>query len=459
MTHRFRQLLMIVLASLVLAGCTSAGKRPDLARLYEAQALDPAQPPVILIHGLMGSTLVERDTGKEYWPGSLGTLAFSEYRELARVREVEARGGGLVPGDLFYGVARVDYYEALIDALERVGRFQRGTPGVPVHGDDDRRRYYVLLYDWRKENIHAVRQLHELVEQIRRDYDDPDLAVDILAHSNGGLIANYYLRYGTADVLDQAEFTPLDEGGKRIRRMVLLGTPAMGSVVSLERLQQGVKIALRTVPVEVLVTFATPFETLPHPDAGVIYTADGKPLDFDIYDADAWRVRRWGIFSPEVEARVLAAAPDHETGALQMAELQAYFVRHLARAKRLQLALGQPAPPTGTEVSVLGGDCTLTPGRAVLDRDPRNPRSERLVIRPGEVRHKVAGVDYERLLMVPGDGLVTRESQLGRGQFEGVGAGIEAFPAASSFFLCERHDQLSVNPYVQNNLLHFLLAP
>src|SRR5690606_33098880 len=144
------------------------------------------QPPVILIHGLMGSTLVERDTGKEYWPGGLGTLAFSEYRELARVREVEARGGGLVPGDLFYGVARTDYYEALIDTLERVGRFKRAEPGQPVHDAGDRRRYCVLLYDWRKENLVAVRQLHAMIEQIRRDYGDPDLPVDILAHSNGG---------------------------------------------------------------------------------------------------------------------------------------------------------------------------------------------------------------------------------------------------------------------------------
>ena len=94
--------------------------------------------------------------------------------------------------------------------------------------------------------------------------------------------------------------------------------------------------------------------------------------------------------------------------------------------------------------------------RAVLDR---TVAGERLVIRPDEVQARVDGVDYERLLMVPGDGLVTRESQLGRGQFDGVGAGIEAFSAASSFFLCERHDQLSVNPYFQNNLLNFLLAP
>lgn len=450
-----RRPLLLLFASLLLAGCAGAPVRPDLARLYEDEARNPAQPPVILIHGLMGSTLVERDTGKEYWPGGLGALAFSDYRELARVREVEARGGGLVPGDLFYGVARTDYYEALIDALERVGRFRRAEPGEPVQGPDDRRRYYVLLYDWRKENIHAVRQLHALIEQIRLDYGDPNLAVDLLAHSNGGLIANYYLRYGPQDVLDRSEFTPWDEGAHRIRRMVLLGTPNLGSVISLERLQKGVKIAFRTVPVEVLVTFATPFETLPHPDLKLIYGPDGEPVDLDIYDPDTWRSRRWGIFSPEVEQRVLAAAPDHETGALQLAELHSYFVRHLDRAEALQLALSEPIHSHGVEVAVFGGDCTLTPGRAVLDR---TEAGERLVVRPEEVQARVEGVDYERLLLQPGDGLVTRDSQLGRGRVPGMGAAYDTFPFAQSFFLCEQHDQLSVNPYFQNNLLYFLLA-
>lgn len=450
-----RRLPWLLLASLVLAGCTAAPARPDLARLYEAEAHNPAQPPVILIHGLMGSTLVDADTGKEYWPGGVGTLAFSEYRELARVRAVEESGGGLVPGDLFYGVARVDYYGALVEALERVGRFRRAQPGQPVTGDDDRRRYYVLLYDWRRENIHAVRQLHAMIEQIRKDYGDPDLAVDLLAHSNGGLIANYYLRYGPANVLDEREFVTWDQGPHRIRRMVLLGTPNLGSVISLERLQKGVKMAFRTVPVEVLATMATPFETLPHPDQQVIFGTDGKPVALDIYQPDTWRVRRWGVFSPEVEQRVMAAAPDEETGALQMAELQSYFVRHLDRARLLHRALGQPIHSGGVEVAVFGGDCTLTPGRAVLERDERG---ERLVVRPEDLRQRVPGVDYERLLLLPGDGLVTRESQLGRGLVEGVGAGNDTFPFAQSFFLCERHDQLSVNPYFQNNLLHFLLA-
>ncbi len=452
MTRSVRLLAMICLAALL--GACGTPTRPDLVRLYEDDAHYAGQPPVIVIHGLMGSTLVERGSGKEFWPGSIGTMAFSNYRDLVRMKAVEDSGGGLVPGDLFFGVGRVDYYKALTDSLEKVGRFKLGTPGEPV-GADDRRRYYVLLYDWRKENIEAVYQLHALIEQIRRDYADPDLAVDILAHSNGGLIASYYLRYGPNDVLEQAQFTPWDEGAHRMRRMVMLGTPTLGAVTSLERLQHGFKIGLRTVPVEVLATFATPFEALPHPDAQVVFSPEGLPLAFDFYDPLTWRSRSWSVYSPEVSARVIASASDRATGEAQLDDLQALFEHHLLRAKRFQLALSAPVRANGVEVAAFGGDCTLTPARAVLDRDKNG---ERLVIRPSELSHRVSGVDYERLMLQPGDGLVTRDSQLGRGLDVAPGLPGGTFPLVQSFFLCEQHDQLSVNPYFQNNLLNFLLA-
>jgi pimeloyl-ACP methyl ester carboxylesterase len=447
--------LALALVLVLLSSCGSAPARPDLARLYETQADNYHQPPVILIHGLMGSTLVDK-AGREYWPGGIGTLAFSEYRELARLEAAEESVGGLRPGDLFYGVGRTDYYRGLVDTLEKVGRFKRGTPGESVRDDHDRRRYYVLLYDWRKENLVAVRRLHALIDRIREDYGDPEMPVDIVAHSNGGLIANYYLRYGPKDVMSDGDYRPWEHGAHRIRRMVLLGTPSLGAVTSLERLQRGFKVALRTVPVEVLTTFATPFESLPHPAAKVVLTPDGKPVDFDYWDADAWRVRRWSVFSKEVEERVLADAPDRETGALEMAELQAHFVRHLGRAKRFQEALGVPVRGNGVEVAVFGGDCAPTPGRAILDTGPDG--QQRLVVRPEEVHAKVDGVDYERLLLLPGDGLVTRDSMVGRDLPEAAGRSNSVFPGAQSFFLCERHDQLSVNPYFQNNLLNFLLA-
>jgi hypothetical protein len=60
----------LLLLALVLLASACSPTRPDLTRLYQNADDDPAQPPVIVIHGLAGSTLVDADTGKQFWPGS-----------------------------------------------------------------------------------------------------------------------------------------------------------------------------------------------------------------------------------------------------------------------------------------------------------------------------------------------------------------------------------------------------
>jgi pimeloyl-ACP methyl ester carboxylesterase len=443
--------------SLLLSACATSEPRPDLARLYSGASNNQSQPPVIIIHGLMGSTLVDAQSGAEVWPGSLRSLAFSDYRGLARMEAEEKEGRGLKPGDLFYGVGGVDFYSGLIDTLERIGRFHRGVPGEPI-GSGDRRHYYVLLYDWRRDNVEAVRALHQLIDQIRIDYADPTLRVDIIAHSNGGLITNYYLRYGPNDVLDWESPAQWHEASTRIRRVVLLGTPNLGSVTSVKRLFQGFRIALRTVPVEVLTTFSTPFETLPHPLVRSIIDKHGQPVDIDIYDPESWRSRRWSVYSPEVIERVRASVDSPEQGDAAVQQLQQTFERNLLRARRFQWALTPPFTDPDVDIAVFGGDCELTSARALLEVDDEG--KERLVFSRKQLPSADPGPDYDTLLFEPGDGLVTRASQVGRAT---LSSGRERepfnfFPIAQTFFLCERHGQLSVNPYFQNNLLYFLFA-
>lgn len=455
---------VLLLFVLLLSGCLS---HPDLARLYADADAGNDQPPVIVIHGLAGSTLLDADTGKQVWPGSLSTLTFSNYRNLAQMSSEDREGEGLVPGTLFASVAGVDFYGQLLHSLETVGHFHKGAPGQPVKADgSDRRRYYVLVYDWRRDNVLAVRKLHALIEQIRADYRDPALQVDILAHSNGGLIANYYLRYGPRDVLDEAQPQPWDEGDKRIRRLVMLGTPTLGASTSLERLMFGTKMALRTVPVEVMATFSTPYQALPHPLEHPILDTAGNPVQVDIYDPQVWRDRQWGVYSPEVVDRVLASMDTPEAGKQALNDLHATFDRNLRRAERWQWALSAPVPENHVEVAVFGGDCASTPGHAV---EIVEPQGTRLAFKPSQVDSRPAPgqprtrrkkADFERLMFEPGDDLITRRSQLG--QLPADTAGSERFhPLAvkQTFFLCESHGRLTHNAYFQNNLLYFLLAP
>jgi len=440
----------------LLAGCAQLDPRPDLARLYADAHYDPEQPPIIVIHGLMGSTLVEADTGVEVWPGSLGKLAFSDYRGLTRLEEAERGGKRLIPGELFFGVAGLDFYSGLLGTLEDIGQFVRSKPGVPV-GSDDRRRYYVLLYDWRRDNVEAVRALHELIDQIRSDYGKPDLRVDIIAHSNGGLITNYYLRYGPTDVLAWDNPAQWHEASRRIRRVVLLGTPNLGSVTSVKRLFEGFRIALRVVPVEVMSTFSTPFETLPHPFVKSILLPDGTPADIDIYDPEEWRRRNWSVYSPEVMQRVRASAEGPEQGEAQVRYLQATFERHLRRAKRFQLALTPAYADPDVDIAVFGGDCEQTLARALL---VEGESGEQLLFSRRQLDSDDLRELHDRLMVEPGDGLVTRSSQLGQ-VVDGPAPDESAFnffPDTQTILLCENHGQLGVNPFFQNNLLYFLFA-
>ena len=453
----------LLLLALVLLASACSPTRPDLSRLYQNADDNPAQPPVIIIHGLAGSTLVDAKTGKQFWPGSLGTLAFSNFSDLRQMSAEDREGEGLVPGTLMYDVVGVDFYGELLRTLETVGRFKRSTPGEAV--GSERRRYYVLLYDWRKDNLIAVRKLHAMIEQIRRDYDDPNLRVDIIAHSNGGTITNYYLRYGPNDVPPSGPMPTWDEGDKRIRRVVMLGTPMLGAVTSLERLVYGTRLALRTVPVEVMTTFATPFQALPHPKTTPILDTHGRPVHIDIYDPAQWRAHQWGVYSPDVEARVRDAGGDAQAGERAVAQMHEVFEANLGRAARLQWALSEPLPPRlDVRIAAFGGDCEPTPGHAIMLDEADGGR---LVFRPGQaatVRGKQAGGysrdQFDSLMTEPGDGLVPRSSQTAR-RPPGVDADSDGFhmlPVQGSFFLCESHGRLTHNLYFQDNLLYFLLS-
>ena len=81
----------------------------------------------------------------------------------------------------------------------------------------------------------------------------------------GGLIARYYIRYGRQDVLNDNDFPVNMYGGERVRRVVLLGTPNLGTVEILNAFIDGINLGLRTIEPETLVTMPSLYQLLPHP--------------------------------------------------------------------------------------------------------------------------------------------------------------------------------------------------
>ena len=435
---------------------------PDLSRLYKTPELpsrsqetrsNNMQPPVILIHGAFGSRLNDRETNEEHWPGSLWRILFSDYEDIALPINTESlmpTTSNLVATDVTDKVVGKDYYGAIIRTLEQVAGYSRGVPGEKQ--DANNRQYYLFVYDWREDNVQTVRKLDALIEQIRKDYNAPDLKVDIVAHSMGGLITRYYLRYGPEDVLNDNNFLVNGHGFQRINKVILLGTPNLGSVSALLEVLQGLKVGLNRIPSHVMLTWPSTYQLFPHPIRTSMITLDGKTLDRDIFDIEIWRRFEWSIFNPEIRQSIIDEKGDDYYNLLVN-----YFNKQIERGRRFVWSLSVPTPESPVRHIVFGGDCELTPARLLVEE----VAGESMVrLFPDEIEKPLPEVDYDFLMLEPGDGRVTKPSLFARDTLDPTipRHRYSHFPLDYAMMLCETHDTLTGNIHFQDNLLNVLLT-
>jgi len=108
-------------------------------------------------------------------------------------------------------------------------------------------------YDWRCDIVESAQDLHLFIKEKQR-YVQQEIEkrfgiknyhtkFDIVAHSMGGLIARYYLRYGTQDLNENGSLPELTwAGSKHVEHLVIIGTPNAGSIDSLMSLGSTVTV-------------------------------------------------------------------------------------------------------------------------------------------------------------------------------------------------------------------------
>ena len=465
---KFLVLFVNCLLFVLAAGCAQ-NQHPDFDRLYEKrQSINErlnsnfaTTPPVIVIPGLFGSRLIDRDTGEEIWPGKASKLIFGQYRDLEMAIYAETltpKPSQLIPGGITETAVGQDFYGRLLNTLQKYGGYQPSELNH-VLKDPTERRLYIFDYDWRQDNVVTAGLFADFIQQIRMDYANPNLKVDIIAHSMGGLMARYYLRYGRQDVLNDNKLKVTWAGASTINKMILLGTPNLGSLSSIEGFIRGQKVGLGRIPRDVVATMPATYQMFPHRIVKWLYDNNGQPIDRDQFDVNTWRTLQWNIFAPEFKNQLSNA---------KLSLLERYFERYSERARRFSWSLticpnysseGCPAeisePPV--RLVVFGGNCTLTPARLVLE-EPDDGSTIRFT--PASVKDPNPEVNYKKLMMDPGDGTVTKPSLLGRDALEPHTPRHEYsyFPLAYSFMLCEKHSTLTSNIHFEDNLLDVLLT-
>ena len=422
--------------STVPLGC-SGQARPQA----QAIAAGTTRVPVILIPGVEASTLVSTYDGKSLWDGAPWRLLFRN--TFTRVADPllprsDHRGEDrLVAADIIRGMLGTDFYGALIADLERRAGGRCALPGAV-----DAATLCVLFpWDWRRDLTDAAAGLDRLIAHLRAIRRDPDLRVDLVGHSAGGMVVRYFIRYRGVDVLDRpVSDRPLrPAGADRVRRAALIGVPSQGSLFGLGLVIRGHRIGRIDLLPEHLAMMQSALQLLPHPRRPWLIDTRGHPLTRDLYDPATWQRLRISVFSPDV-ARRLGSAP---AGQRRLRERQARFRTALERGRRFQLALSRPLI-TPFEYDVFAADCSATAARLVEEAVRGRPRVR---TSPQEIARPADGLDYARLMYAPGDGWVTRESALG------IADGGAPLPLDTLVLGCGEHAALAAADLTRRNLL------
>ncbi len=406
--------------------------RPLHPRILRALPRHGDPPLAVFVPGLCGSQLLRPD-GSEVWLNLGNTIGHHDLRlpgtlPFARGRD-DLHPGLLVGTDALLPRAfGFTEYTDLLELLDSAG----WEPGIGKGA-----RYAVFSYDWRRDLVESARHLALRLEGLANAVGDPDARFHLIGYSMGGLVARYYLRFGDAE---PGAGTPVSwAGARRIASLVQVATPNAGSVPALTAILEGERVGLShtTLAAAVVQRMPSVYQLLPPAGTRPLVDASGRVLDDDVQDPATWQRYGWGPFADR----------DRPAYAEQS------FVRAaLERARAFHAALARPAvSPCPTAVYLVGGDCLLTPARAVVDdaSESRPPRIEARTRREQD------------LLFESGDGRVTRASLLGSHLPAAAAAetGSGYAETTRTFFGSADHHALFSDPAIQSLLLRLLLRP
>jgi pimeloyl-ACP methyl ester carboxylesterase len=428
-------------AGAVLAASLLPRRRLD-PRLIRASRQDPSLPATVIVPGILGSQLLRPD-GTEAWLNLGNALGYHDLALPLALPLAESQDD-LRPGPLL-GTDRIlprmfgfTEYADVVELLEDAG-FLRDRR-LDKHPE-----YRIFSYDWRRDLVEAARALHEMLEALAEARHDPQARFNLIGHSMGGLVARYYLRYGTAEPTEDAPVTWA--GAQRIENLALVAVPNGGSIHSFEAILNGNRVGFSytTLAAPVIARMPSIYQLLPPDGTTPLVDEKSDTVAASLLDLATWERFGWGPYHTPARRYDDDAEPPGDA-----AQRREFLAAALARARAFHKALARrPDTRCPARVILLGGDCLPTLGRALVPRQkgllPRFvPRSE----------------EEAAAMMEAGDGRVTRASVLAAHLPEGDDSDTGGLPEVShAFFGSADHHGIYREPTFQSILLRLLLRP
>ncbi|MDZ4853759.1 MAG: hypothetical protein SGJ26_02675 [Nitrospirota bacterium] len=255
---------------------------------------EASRSAVIVVAGYYGTKLSRVDNGELLWVTA--TQAFGGAQSLIMpLPDLALDGVALRPSGILDEVRVVPWlysFEVYRPLLAELGRLHGGHVSIEP-----------LNYDWRLDLMDAVRLLSA---EIRRLKSQGITHISLVAHSMGGLIVSYYLRYGDQE-LERAVETW--EGTAHVEKVVMAGVPFLGSMWSFRNMQYGRLIGLNNslLDQQAMASFPASYYTLPALGADVLLTPTSQPIRGAIHTPANWWQQGWGLLkeTPSPSAQIV----------------------------------------------------------------------------------------------------------------------------------------------------------
>ncbi len=384
------KIICLIFAAVIFSGCTgynrSAGSysSPEVYgghRIWEktedSNIRRCRRNPLVIIHGFGGARLKNAADNSNVW-GETGLwdavrpLPAEYLPALALPLKGDVPQSSTVPDGILdrfkVRVAGMDFnvdgYRTLIDMLTDAGY-------STVPSEDSPPTLWIYAYDWRRDIADNAAGLADFLKKATKNFDHP-VKFDIVGHSMGGLIARYFLAYGSQRLPDEGIMPVPDwRGAEMVQHVILAGTPNAGYTDICAELVNGLKYAggLHVWPQTVAGTFLSCYQMMPRPACHAV-RAGSEPdaAVLDMYDIATWKRMKWGLLGEEQDGVLQILMPEEPDRAHRLRAASLYLEKCLRRAARFSQAMDNISGlPEGLTIDVFAGDAVPTGSIAAPD--------------------------------------------------------------------------------------------
>lgn len=434
----------LIILIILSTGCATVFEPTPIGSLYQevAKTADIYSNPIIVIPGTIGSKLKDTRSGRTVWGAFEKNYANPETPDGARLIALPMKKGAklnelrddvIENGVLdrvklsFFGVPlELRAYFNILSTLGAGGYRDSTLPydQLPSRIRDNivwQRDHFTCFqfpYDWRRDNVENSKNLNDFIIKVRDEIVIPKLTeisenpevdkeirehiqkrlkngikFDIVAHSMGGIVTRYFLRYGAQDLPEDGSLAEVNwAGADLVEKAILIGTPNAGSSDAFYKLVEGWDVGpfLPKYEAAILGTMPFAYQLLPRTRHKSVINEDGKSID--IFDPQVWKNMQWGLADPDQEDVISNLLPETKDSGERRKIALDHLEKSLKRAKQFQEALDKRSEkPDHLKLYLVAGDSV--PTESVIEVNTKNGKIS--------VKNKA-----------PGDGTLTRASAL-----------------------------------------------